>query len=796
MLHEVRYAWRVLRRAPGVTAVAVIALALGIGANTAIFSVVNTVLLRPLAYEDLDRLVQLFQTEPELPRAPLTGADFLDWREQNHVFERAAGYTWANLNLTGLDQPQRVTAGAVTADLFPVLGVSPAMGRDFAAGEDRKGQDQVTILSHAFWELRLGSDPNVLGRKLNMDGRAYTVIGVMSRGFRAIPEGVDLWVPLVLSRENNPRGEHFMQGIARLKHGVTLSRAQAELDAISRRLTEQYPNTNTEIGARLVPLFEQRVGKVRPILLALLGAVAFVLLIACANVANLMLARAAARVREVAVRTALGAGRWRLLRQSLTESVMLSVLGGAAGLILALWGIHLLRAATGADLPRVDELRVDGTVLAFTLAVSLLTGLLFGLAPAWQQSRMVLNEVLKEGGRSMAGRAHGGLRSVLVVGEMALSLVLLIGSGLMIKSFVRLLALDLGYDSSKVLTMELSLPENRYQSPEERATFFRNLLERMRSTGGVMAAAATSKLPLEGGTNGTVRIEGRPAPAHEFEGPLVEFTRATPGYFQAMGIPLLKGRSFEERDESGAVIATVINETMARKFWPSEDALGKIILRGNHDRYQVVGIARDVRQHGIEREPLPEMFYPYGRRDAPPNMSLVVRAVGNPGALAGAMRAQVVATDKDQPVYSVRTMEQVFAENAAARRFQMTLFGVFAGVALALAAVGIYGVMSYSVSQRGHEIGIRMALGARTADVLRMVVQQGLALVLVGVAVGIAGALALTRLLRSLLFGVSTTDAPTFAAVSLFLVMVALAASYIPAHRATRVDPVAALRHE
>jgi putative ABC transport system permease protein len=797
MLADLRYAFRILCKSPAFTAVSVIALALGIGANTAIFSVVNSVLIRPLPYRDPDRLVRLFETEPQLPLAPLCGADFLDWREQNHSFTGMALFGGSSANLTGTDQPARILMGNVSPQIFSILGVTPVAGRDFLPEEEQSGRNHVVILSHAFWQQHFGGDRGAVGRTLSLSGETYSIVGVMPRDFQAVPAS-DLWTPLSVDDLKKTRGSHSWQVVARLKPGVTVAQSEADLQAIAKHLEQVYPSQNTDIGARAIPMLEQRVGNIRPVLLAMLGAVGFVLLIACANVANLLLARASVRQREMAVRTALGATRWRLIRQLLTESVLLSVTGGAAGLALAYWGVSVLRTTTASNLPRLKELNVDGTVLGFTLLVSVITGILFGLAPALQRggSKDALNDALKEGGRGSTSMAGKHLRSALVVAELALSLVLLIGSGLMVKSFMRLLSLDLGFDPSRVLTMNISLPSAKYNAPLPRLAFYRELLERVKALPGVEAVAATSKLPLIGGNNGTVVIEGQPKPAHQWEGPLVEFSTVTPDYFRAMGIPLKLGRSFTAQDEVKGPPVAVINETMARRFWPNESAIHKGVINGDGSRTDIVGVVGDVRQHGLEREALPEMYFCFGENSNRNTMALAIRAPGDPTPLTGGVRSAVQALDKDQPVYDIRTMEQVFEQNADGRRFQMLLFGIFAAVALVLAAVGIYGVMSYMVTQRSHEIGIRMALGARTSNVLGLVVAQGMKLAACGVVLGLIAALLLAKSLAGLLFGVQPTDPPTMALVSVLLTLVALAASYIPAWRATRVDPVIALRHE
>ena len=795
MCNDLRYALRMLRKSPGFTAAAMLALALGIGANTAIFSVVNSVLLRPLAYKDAGRLVWVWETEPDLPLAPTTSPDFLDWKEQNHVFEQLEAYTQSGFNLTGVDRPARLQGATVTPGYFRMLGAAPALGRDFAPGEDDPARNQVIVLSHGCWTDRFGSDPKVVGRVLTLDDKLYTVIGVMPREFAAFPPG-EYWVPFTL-RKTDPRGQHFMWAIGKLKQGVTRAQGQAEMETITRRLQQQYPVTNTGIGVRLIELQEQFVGRIRPSLIVLLGAVGFVLLIACANVANLLLARAVARRREMALRTALGAGRFRLLRQMLAESSLLSLASGGFGIALAWWGLRVLKLARGANIPRLNEVALDTRVLGFTLMVSALTGLLFGLLPAIQGSRVDLNHTLKETGATVARRGLSrGLGGALVVAEVALSLMLAIGSGLMIKSFLRLTNLDLGFEPRHVLTTSISLPRARYKDAQAWDNFYRQLEERVRALPGVEAAATTTKLPVMGGNNGSVIIEGQPLPKGNLEGPLVEVSTISPDYFPAMGIPLKQGRWFNQTDTRDSPPIAVINETMARKFWPNQDAVGKRFSWDNPPKWiQVAGVVADVRQHGLERVPLPETYHPFtqGQRSG---RILVIRTVGDPRRLKSAMLVAIQSLDKDLPTVRTQTMEEVLDARSSGRRFQMTLFTVFAVIALVLACIGIYSVLSYSVSQQRHEIGIRMALGARRSDVQRMVVRQAMLLAVAGVAAGAGGAWALSTSLRTLLFDVKPTDPGTIVGVSALLLAVAVVASFLPARRAAKVDPILTLRYE
>jgi putative ABC transport system permease protein len=803
MLYDLRYALRMLRKTPGVTVAAVLALALGIGANTAIFSVVHGVLLRPLAYRDSSRLVLAWETEPDLPQAPLTSPDFLDWKEQNRVFEQLEAMAFAGLNLTGRDRPVRLEGARITPGFLRMVGVAPALGRDFLPEEDQPGRNQVVILSHAAWVEHFGSDRQIAGKSVTLDGNRYTVVGVMPPQFRTFaPLREEIWIPFTM-RKTDSRGSHFLAAIGRLKPGVTIQQAQTEISGIAARLSKAYPATNTGIGARLVPLQEQMVGRIRPTLLALLGAVGFVLLIACANVAALLLARATARRQEMALRTALGAPRFRLIRQLLSESGLLALAGGTLGVVLAYWGIQALKLARGANIPRLEEVSIDPQVLAFTAAISLLTGLLFGLVPALQYSRVDLTSTLKETGTHGASalgwrRIWGRAGSFLVAAEVALSLMLAICSGLMVKSFLRLVNQEFGFRPTNVLTTRLFLPQSRYKEPRQWGDFFRTLTERIRALPGVQEAATTSKLPLRGGNNGVVLIEGRPAPVGNLNGTLVEHSPVSPAYFRAMGIPLRRGRTFEETDErEDARPVAVINESMARRFWPGENPLGK---RFSWDRnpprwIEVVGVVADVRQQGLERAALPESYLVYAREPRPAQV-LVVRTALDPQRLQPALLDQLRQMDKDLPALATLTMQQILDEQSSARRFQTALFGTFAVLALLLASIGIYGVFSHLVAQRNREIGLRMALGAQPGHILRSVLGQAMARAAAGVAAGIAGALALSRVLSSLLFEVQPTDLPTYAAVALFLLAVAAAASYLPAYRAARVDPMVALRHQ
>lgn len=803
-LQDLRYAARILWKNPGFTAVAVIALALGIGANTAIFSVVNTVLLRPLPYRDPEQLVMVWEDASRhgYPRDTPAAANFVDWRDQNSVFSGMAAMADGNFNLTGVGDPERLKGRRVSANLFPLLGVDAQLGRVFTAAEDQPGAQGVVVLSHLLWQRRFGGDPGIVGKTLTLNDEIHTVVGVMPAGFKFPENDDELWVPIALtSQEAANRNRHYLQVVARLKPGVTLAQAQSEMTTIGARLQQQYPQSNADLGVAVTSLQEHLVGDIKPALLILLGAVGLVLLIACANVANLLLARAAIRQKEIALRVALGARRWRLLRQFLTESVLLATLGGILGLAIAYLGLLLLGSFIPENISQAREISLDLKVLGFTLLVSLLTGFVFGLAPAIQALRMNQSETLKEGGRdSVTGRSGKRLRGLLVTAEVAVSLVLLIAAGLLINSFLRLRNIDPGFKVDRLLTMKIELPEPKYEAFERRAAFYTDLIQRVQSLAGVRSAAVTTNLPLyRQGNSTSVRLEGRPDPPPGQE--LIVVTRIiSPAYFDTMSIPLLAGRRITDQDTETTPNAVVVSETMAKRFWPGEDAVGKRLslgrVRTDADWIQVVGIVKDVRQFELNAEPRPQMYLSYRQADFFAPEDLVVKTDVEPASMAAAVRKAVWEIDKDQPVSNIKTMEEILADSIARQRFSMLLLGVFAGVALLLAAVGIYGVMSYSVAQRTHEIGIRMALGAQTGAVLKLAVGYGLKLVVAGVLIGLVAAFALTRLMSTLLFGVTPTDPATFALISLLLVGVAAVASYIPARRATKVDPLIALRYE
>jgi putative ABC transport system permease protein len=797
---DLRFSLRTLLKRPGFTVVAMLTLGLGIGANTAIFTVVNGVLLRPLPYPEPDRLVQVHDIDARqnISESNVSPANFADWRDQNRVFESIAAYRTSGFDLTAADPPERLPGAAVSASFFSVLGVKPALGRTFSAEEDQPAGAHLIVISHALWQRRFGGEANIIGRTLLLNSGQCTVIGVMPPEFK-FPEQAQLWAPIAFSlAELSQRGSHYNWAIARLKPGIPLDQAQADMNAIARHLEQQYPETNKGRGVRLVLLHEQLVGPVRLALLVLLGAVGLVLLIACANVANLTLARAASRYREIAIRLALGARRWRIIRQLLTESLMLSLVGGALGVALAFWTNDLLQSILPADLPRRSEIRTDFAVLGFAFLISALTGVLFGVMPAFQGSNLNLIESLKEGGRlSVAGSLRRWTRQVFVVCEVALALVLVIGSGLMIKSLLRLQSVDPGFNPENVLTGQLNLPAARYSDPSQQINFYQQVLQRTQTLPGVQAAGLVTTLPMSGANIIlTLGIEGRP-PAPPGQRPRTGYNAVSPDYFRAMGTPLRHGRFFTDRDARDAAPVVIVNESFVWEFFPSEDPIGKhiIIGYGTPVPRQIVGVVGDVRHFGLDIDTRPEVYTPY-QQISWSFMTLVVRAASNPRGLVRTLQHQIRSVDKDQVLSRVRLMEELVSESVAAPRFRTLLVGLFAGLALVLAAIGVYGVMAYAVTQRTHEIGIRMALGADRRTVMMLILRQATLLTLTGIGIGLAGAWALARLISDLLFGVGANDPLTFVGVPLLLMGVALGASLIPAYRATKVDPMVALRYE
>jgi putative ABC transport system permease protein len=798
---DLRYAARMLIKKPGFTLIAGLMLALGVGANTAIFSVVHAVLLRPLPYNDPDHLVWLWDTQPQLATAPTSLPDFIDWRDQNESFEFLAAFQSGNMFIDDGNGTEDTAVGLVTPDMFSLFRVKPILGRTFTEEETQPGRYRVAVLSRSMWQTRFGSDPNVLGQTLQLSGAPFTIIGVLDGGF-GFPNEAQLWRPLPIDPQRLDRGPHYLRVVGRLKPQVTLAEAQAEMSTISARLAQQYPEKIAGHGIKLELLREVVVGDIGTALLVLLGAVGFVLLIACANVANLLLARAGARQREMAVRTALGASRARIIWQLLTESVLLAAAGGSAGLLIGIWGVEWLVSLSPDTIPRVHEIGINAQVAVFTLLISLLTGVLFGLAPAWQGSRTNLTDSLKESGRTTDGVRRNRLRSILVVSEIALSLVLLIGAGLMIKSFATLNRVNPGFNPDKLLTMGVTLLRTRYPENERVAAFYSQLLERLAVAPGVKSAAAITDLPLSGNnTSDYFTIEGRPAIA-KVEQPITECRTVTPHYFETMEIPLLEGRDFADTDTGQTPNVVIINEAFARQHFAGEDPLGhRITLQGQlRDPLLIVGVVGNVRDFGLDAQPTAEAYYPYLQNPLSEtydrSVTIVVRTKSDAGAMAEPLRAEMLSLDKTLPVTALKPMTGYLRDSLSRRRFNMVLLSVFAVVAFLLAVIGIYGVISYSVAQRTREIGIRVAVGAQAQDILKLVLGQAMLLTLLGVAVGLAAALALTRLMESLLFEVSTTDPLTFAVISAILAGVALAACFVPARRAAKVDPMKALRYE
>jgi putative ABC transport system permease protein len=800
---DIRYAFRNLLRRPGFTLIAVITLALGIGANTAIFSAINALLLKPLPFPELDRVVAIWDKLPSrgVLHNEVAAANYFDWQAQNQSFEQLALYRWWSANLAAVDPPERIQGFLVTANYLDAIGMKPIMGRNFSPEENQPGKDAVAIITHSLWQRRFGGDPNIVNKTITINSIVRTVVGVMPERFN-FPKGAEIYAPLQVTPELvKSRGNHSYYVIGRLKPGVSMATAQADIDNLTARLAQQFPETNTGWGATVFPIVKDTVRLYDTALWVMMGAVGFVLLIACANVANLMLARASGRQKEIALRSALGASRWRIVRQLLTESVIVALIGGALGILIGFWGIDALRAANPGDAARFApgwyQLGINFPVLAFTIALSVFSGIVFGLAPALQVSKPNLNGSLKEGSRQTSGSTHR-LRSSLVVFEVAVSLVLLVGAGLLARSFLSLLRTDPGFNPDGVLTLNLVLPGAKYKDQPARSAFYNDLVQRVKAYPGVESAAVVNYLPL-GGSNSSddYLVEGEPAPApgQEYDG---RYRVSTPDYFRTMGIPLIRGRGFTDQDKAGAPPVVIVNETLARKHWPNEDAIGKRIrFYGPPERAlwrEIVGVVEDVR-HELNLPVTPEYYLPHAQ-DPWGAMVLVARTSVDPASLAPALRQQVWAIDKDQPVFDVRTMQEVRSMSVALYSFSSVMLAIFAGVALLLASIGIYGVMAFAVTQRTQEIGIRMALGARALDVLKLVVKHGMKLALLGIVIGLAGSWALTRFLEQMLVGVQPTDLLTFSVVSICLLVAAFVACYLPARRATKVDPLEALRYE
>ncbi|HUJ30967.1 MAG TPA: ABC transporter permease [Candidatus Acidoferrum sp.] len=813
LLEDVRYAFRLLRKSPGFTLIAVLTLALGIGANTAVFSVVNGVLLRPLSYPEPDRLIRVWERTRAFEQNSVAYLNYVDWRKDNRTCEEMGALRSEDFNMTGNGVPERLKGVQVSASMLRVVGMTPLRGRTISEEEDRAGGAPVALISEGLWQRRFGSAPGILGRKLTLNGTPHTVVGIVPASFQ-LPdrERIDVFTPLgqagsllLQDRETHPG----IQVIGRLKPGATEQQARADMVRIAASLERAYPKENTGHSATVLPLKESVVGDVRPILLVLTGAVVLVLLIACANVANLMLSRATARQKEMAVRTALGAGRFQILRQLLTESAILSVLGGAAGLVVASWGMGFLLKAVPTGLPRMEQIGIDGRVLAFTLLVSLGTGMLFGMAPALTLARSEVRAVLVEAGRGMIGGSQR-LRDLLVVGETALALVLLVGGGLMIQSIWRLSGVNPGLNPHHVLAFNVALSPAKMASPATERRAYTQMIERIRRTSGIEAAAVMLDMPFSDDDWETdVWIDGTPQPKSTNDLPLVLTYYTTPEYLRVMRIPLVRGRYFNEFDTSGKPPVMVIDEVMARSLFPGQDPIGRYATIGGMGegavKAQIVGIVGHVRHWGLERDATatiraqmyaPMMQIPDQYMSFVSSSSVVLRTAGEPLQYESAVRAQVLGSDRDQPVWNMKSMDSMIADTMAERRFSMLLLGTFAAIALLLASVGIYGVISYLVSQRTREVGIRLALGARTEDVLKLVVGRGALLALAGVGIGMAAALAATQALSKMLFGVSATDPLTYTAVAVVLAAVAVLASYLPARRAAGIDPMVALRYE
>jgi len=807
-IKDLRFGIRGLLKQPGFTALVVGTLALGIGASTAIFSVVNSVLLKRLPYPEAERIVAIQELNSQGKRIQVTSPNFIDWRQQSTVFENLAAIKSDITNLALADQAERLNLAVTSANFFNVFGVEAKLGRLFIPADEEAGHASVAVLSHALWQRRFGGTADVIGKSITLDGKNYSVVGVAPAGFQ-YPDKTEIWLPpLKLAPELNVRvdvtqnrGMGYLSAVAKMKKGVSLPQAAAEMETITSRLRQQYPSTNNRRFNRVVSLQEHLIGENSKLLWLLLGAVTFVLLIACANVANLLLAVGASRQKEMAIRSALGASRWRVIRQLLTESTLMAVAGGAGGLLLAFWGVVLITKLLPADFPRVQEITIDLRVLGFTLVASLLTGIFFGLAPAYQMSRSDVQESMKETGRgASAGVSRSRLRQGLIIVEVALSVVLMAGAGLLFRSFMQLQTVNAGFNSEHVLTAKLAPSGTNFRDAADYITFFDRVLQRMKTLPGVVEAGAINTLPLSKGPTLAFRVDGREVTTPD-KWPGANYRSVSPDYFRALNIPVVQGRSLTDRDNNSAPLALMVNRTLAEAEFPGENVVGKRITFGRLDQnrqpvwFEIVGVAGDVRSLELREEAVPEVYFSMFQ-DSFPSVSLVVRTSVEPEGLSGALRQVVNEIDKSVPVADVATMDVIVSESITQPRFNLFLLTLFGSLALLLSAAGIYGVTAYMVTQRTHELGIRLALGAQVGDVLRMILKQGLAVITIGLVLGLSTSFALMRLLRSLLFGISDKDPLTFIGVTVLLLLVALIACYIPARRATKVDPLVALRYE